>query len=172
MSGRRRPASLILLYFSSEIDRVRCVPERLSLVRNCALRHTSFAGQRVIDQANRTVGSNPTLSASCTIVCAKLRSSSILRVRTVLGPWQRRRASAARDAKNRGRRRDCDHGRLDRARACGRRQAAVRHPSGGRSPSFAPSSRGRHRGSVSSRQHLNSTGAVSVRQSVIANVER
>ena len=42
----------------------------------------------------------------------------------------------------------------------------------GRSPSFAPSSRGRQRGSVSSRQHLNSTGAVSVRQSVIANVER
>jgi hypothetical protein len=78
----------------------------------------------------------------------------------------------ARDAKNRGRPRDCDHGRLDRARACVRRQASVRHPSGGRSPSFAPSSRGRQRGSVSSRQNLNSTGAASVRQSIIANVER
>ena len=49
---------------------------------------------------------NP-ISGRDTILYAKLRSSTILRVRTVLGP----RASAARDAKNRGRRRDCDHGR-------------------------------------------------------------
>jgi len=64
MSGRRRPASLILLYFLWRLIAFVAFRRGCFWCETGALRHTSFAGQRVIDQANRTVGSNPTLSAS------------------------------------------------------------------------------------------------------------
>jgi hypothetical protein len=89
----------------------------------------------------------------------------------------RQRASAASDAKNLGRRRDAAMaGSIVLARTVGDKQLSDTLLEAGRQSfapsSFAPSSRGRQRGSASSGQKLNSTGAVSVRQSVIANVER
>src|SRR5712691_5237778 len=63
MSGRRRPASSILLYFLWRLIAFVAFRRGCFWCKTGALRHTSFAGQRVIDQADRTVGSNPTLSA-------------------------------------------------------------------------------------------------------------
>jgi hypothetical protein len=63
MSGRIKAGFVDFVVFSLEIDRVRCVPERSFLVRNWCRPPYRLAGARVIDHANRTVGSNPTLSA-------------------------------------------------------------------------------------------------------------
>src|SRR6266436_3538029 len=62
-SGRIKAGFVDFVVFSLEIDRVRCVPERSFLVRNWCGPPYQLAGPRVIDHANRTVGSNPTLSA-------------------------------------------------------------------------------------------------------------
>src|SRR6266851_9505502 len=104
MSGRRRPASLILLYFLWRLIAFVAFRRGCFWCETGPLRHTSFAGQRVIDQANRTVGSNPSLSATlrhssplypivrnCRKTTEELRDSGLtLRASCSFPPWVRR----------------------------------------------------------------------------------
>jgi hypothetical protein len=62
MSRRIKGGFVDFVVFSSEIERVAFRRYRFWCEIG-AVRHTSLAGQRVIDHASRTVGSNPTLSA-------------------------------------------------------------------------------------------------------------
>jgi len=63
MSGRIKAGFVILLNFRRRLIAFVAFGRCRFWCEIGAVRHTSLAGQRVIDHARRTVGSNPTLSA-------------------------------------------------------------------------------------------------------------